>query len=272
MRPRPLRVAGRLGGFALLTGGLLLLWMVAAPVGAAARRPLRRLWCRGICALLGIRLRIEGVPFRACPTVFVPNHVSYLDIPVLGALVDATFVAKAEVARWPLFGFLARLTGTMFVRRHWREAKRQRDALAARMARGESFVLFAEGTSSNGLDILPLKSSLLSVAEPGVLERPIAVQPVVLAWRRLACGTPIDAANAELYAWWGEASLLPHLWRVLQLDGVEVAVRIGAPRLSWSVTSRKLLARELRAHLRGGLAEARAEVLLSGASAAEAVA
>lgn len=272
MRPRPLRVAGRLGGFTLLTGGLLLLWMVAAPLGSAPRRGLRRLWCRGVCALLGIRLLIDGVPFRACPTVFVPNHVSYLDIPVLGALLDATFVAKAEVARWPLFGFLARLTGTMFVRRYWREAKRQRDALAARMARGESFVLFAEGTSSNGLDVLPLKSSLLSVAEPGVLERPIAVQPLVLAWRRLASGTPIDAANAELYAWCGEASLLPHLWRVLQLDGVEVAVRVGPPRLSWSVTSRKLLATELRAYLRRGLAEARAEVFLAAASAVEAVA
>jgi 1-acyl-sn-glycerol-3-phosphate acyltransferase len=272
VRPAPLRAAARLAGFAFLTGGLLLVWLAARPLGAMARRPLRRLWCRAVCGLLGIRLVVEGTPFRACPTLFVPNHVSYLDIPVLGAMLDATFVAKAEVARWPLLGFLARLTGTMFVRRHWREAKRQRDALAARMASGESFVLFAEGTSSDGLDVLPLKSSLFSVAEPGVLERPIAVQPVVLAWRRLSCGTPIDATNAELYAWWGEATLLPHLWRVLQLDGVEVAVRIDVPRLSWSVTSRKLLAAELRAQLRRGLAEARAEVVVPGTPVVGAVA
>lgn len=254
------RALARLAGFALLTGGLLLLWPLGRLLGLWALRPMRRAWCRGVCGLLGIRLVVEGEPFRACPTLLVPNHVSYLDIPVLGSLVDATFVAKAEVEGWPLLGLLARITGTMFVRRYWREAKRQRDALAARMGAGESFVLFAEGTSSSGLDVLPLKTSLLSVAEPGVLERPVAVQPVVLAWRRLASGEPIDESNVDLYAWWGDATLLPHLWRVLHLDGVEVAVRLGEPVLSWSVESRKILGPQLRARLRAGLAEARAEV------------
>lgn len=258
MTVRRFRALVRLVGFALLTAGLWLVWLVAGPFGAFARRPLRRAWCRGVCRLLGIRLVVEGAPFRACPALFVPNHVSYLDIPVVGSVVDATFVAKAEVRGWPVLGSLARLTGTLFVRRHWREAKRQRDALAARMAAGESFVLFAEGTSSAGLDVLPLKTSLLSVAEAGLVERPLAVQPVLLAWRRLACGTPIDARNAGLYAWWGEATLVPHLWRVLQLDGVEVLVRLGEPVLSWSVTSRKVLGVDLRAWLRAGLAEARA--------------
>lgn len=255
-----LRALLRLAGFALLTGGLLLVWLAARPLGRLALRPLRRAWCRGVCGLLGIRLVVEGAPFRNGPTLLVPNHASYLDIPVLGSVLDATFVAKAEVAGWPLLGLLAKLTGTLFVRRYWREAKRQRDALAARMRLGESFILFAEGTSSSGLDVLPLKTSLLSVAEAGLLERPVAVQPVVLAWRRLACGTPIDERNADLYAWWGDATLLPHLWRVLHLDGVEVFVRIGEPVLSWSITSRKVLGGELRAWLRAGLAEARTAV------------
>lgn len=258
MSPASLRALVRSTGFVLLTGALLLAWLVGRPIGPTVTDGLRRLWCRGVCRLLGIRLLVEGAPFRRCPTLFVPNHASYLDIPVLGALLDATFVAKAEVAGWPLLGFLARLAGTMFVRRHWREALRQRDELAARMAAGQSLVLFAEGTSSDGLDVLPLKTSLLSVAEPNVLERPVAVQPVVIAWRRLADATPIDRGNADFYAWWGEATLLPHLWRVLQQKGVEVVVRLGEPVLSWSVTSRKLLGRELRSRLRAGLAEARA--------------
>lgn len=258
MSPARARALARLAGFTLLTGGLLLLWPLGRLLGSRVLRRMRRAWCRGVCGLLGIRLVVEGDPFRACPTLLVPNHVSYLDIPVLGSVVDATFVAKAEVEGWPLLGLLARLGGTIFVRRHWREAKRQRDALAARMATGESFVLFAEGTSSAGLDVLPLKTSLLSVAEPAVLERPVAVQPVLLAWRRLASGEPIDETNADLYAWWGDAALLPHLWRVLHLEGVEVVVRLGEPVLSWSVSSRKILGAELRARLRAGLAEARA--------------
>lgn len=251
------RALVRITLFAVLTAGVLVLWAVTLPLGRVRVRPLRRLWCRGVLALLGIRLLRRGAPIRACPVVLVPNHVSYLDVPILGALVDATFIAKAEVAGWPVLGLLARLAGTLFVRRHWREARRQRDALAARLRAGESFVLFAEGTSSPGLDVLPLKTSLLSVAEPWVLERPVAVQPVVLAYRRLACGTPIDARNAGLYAWWGEATLLPHLWRLLQREGVEVMVEIGEPVLSWSVRSRKLLGAELRARLRAGLASAR---------------
>lgn len=253
-----LRALARLAGFGLLTGAVLLLWLVGRPLGGAALGPLRRTWCRGVCRLLGIRIEVQGAQFRACPTVLVPNHVSYLDVPVLGGIVEATFVAKVEVGGWPLLGLLARLAGTLFVRRHWREAKRQREALAARLRRGESFVLFAEGTSSSGLDVLPLKTSLLSVAEPWVLDRPVAVQPVVIAWRRLADGTPIGPDNAGLYGWWGEATFLPHLWRVLHEDGVEVAVRIGEPVLSWSVVSRKRLGPELRAWLRAGLAAARA--------------
>ncbi|MDW8370086.1 MAG: lysophospholipid acyltransferase family protein [Geminicoccaceae bacterium] len=252
-----LRAIARIAGFALLTISLLGCWFATLPLGRAPRRLWRRLWCRGVLLLLGIRLDIRGAACRAYPTVLVPNHVSYLDIPVMGVLCDATFVAKSEVADWPLMGFLARIMETMFVRRHWREAKRQRDALAARLARGESFVLFAEGTSSDGLDVRPLKTSLLSVAEPGIIDRPIAVQPVVLAYRRLACGTPIDASNADRYAWWGDMTLLPHLWRALHAPGVEVAVRIGEPVLSWSVTSRKELGPELRAWLRAELATAR---------------
>lgn len=251
------RAIARLAAFAALTGGLLVLWGLCWPLGRAPRRLWRRLWCRGVLLLLGIRLVARGEPFAACPVVLVPNHVSYLDIPILGALVDATFVAKAEVRGWPLMGFLARLTGTMFVRRHWRQAKLQRDALAERLRAGESFVLFAEGTSSSGLDVLPLKTSLLSVAEPWVLDRPVAVQPIVVAYRRLADGTPVDATNAELYGWWGDMTLLPHLWQLLHRDGVEVAVEIGEPVLSWSVRSRKLLGGELRARLVAGLAAAR---------------
>lgn len=257
MSPGRVRAIARLVAFAALTAGLLACWAITRPLGRAPVRLLRRLWCRGVLGLLGIRLVHRGAPIRACPVVLVPNHVSYLDIAILGALVDATFVAKAEVAGWPLLGLLARVTGTMFVRRHWRQAKVQRDALAARLRAGESFVLFAEGTSSSGLDVLPLKTSLLSVAEPWVLDRPVAVQPVVVAYRRLACGTPIGPDNAELYAWWGEATLLPHLWRLLHRDGVEVAVEIGDPVLSWSVRSRKLLGAELRTRLRSGLAAAR---------------
>lgn len=155
-----LRALARLIGFVILTAVLLPAWVASAPLGRWPRRFLRRWWCKGVLLLLGVHLEVRGRPTAVEPALFVPNHVSYLDIPILGALCDAAFIAKTEIADWPFFGWLARKSGTLFVRRHWREAKRQRDALAARLARTESFVLFAEGTSSPGLDVLPLKTSL----------------------------------------------------------------------------------------------------------------
>ena len=205
-------------------------------LGPFATNGVRRLWCRGTARILGMRLDVSGLPFTDCPTLFVANHVSYLDILVLGAQLDATFIAKAEVASWPLFGLLARITRTFFVKRHWRQALIQRNALAARMRGGESFILFAEGTSGNGLAVRRLKTSLLSVAEPWVLDCPVAVQGVTLAYVRLADGSPVDRTNCDRYAWHGDARLVPHLWDVLQMDGVEVrtvaarahAVLVGA--------------------------------------------
>jgi 1-acyl-sn-glycerol-3-phosphate acyltransferase len=251
---------GVVRGVAFLTLSIVMIGLLtaAAPLGDAVRRPLRRAWARGVCAILGFRINRVGEPFRACPTLYVSNHSSYLDVPVLASFLDATFIAKSEVAGWPFFGLVARVGGTMFVRRHWRLALIQRNTLAARMRAGESFVLFGEGTSTNGMDVKPFKTSLLSVAEPWVLDRPIAVQPVTLVYLRLRDGTPLHEANASLYAWWASADLMPHLWRILRLEGCTIELRIGAPVVSWGVADRKALGRQLRDEVRGRLLELRA--------------
>jgi 1-acyl-sn-glycerol-3-phosphate acyltransferase len=253
-----LRAALRAAAFLALTATLLLLFLALAPLGSRSRSLVRRAWCRTTCAILGLRLTRVGEPFTDCPTLLVANHVSYLDIPAIGAFAEGSFIAKSEVAAWPLFGLLAKLSDTMFIRRHWRQALLQRDQLAARLARGRSHILFGEGTSSNGLTVLPIKTSLLSVAEPGIVERPVAVQPVTIVFVQLADGTPVDAGNCDLYAWWGDALMLPHLLRVLRLDGVQVQVRFGEPVMSWAITSRKILGAELRRDLTRELTAARA--------------
>ncbi len=250
----PWRGAARGAAFLLLTAGLLVIYLAAMPFGRRVTARVRRAWCAGTCWLLGVRLGCRGRPFTDCPTLFVANHVSYIDIVVLGAILDGTFIAKAEVAGWPLFGQLGRLTRTFFVRRHWRQARIQRNDLAARMRANESFVLFAEGTSTDGLSVHRLKTSLLSVAEPWILDCPVAVQAVTLAYVRLADGTLVGPSNCDLYAWHGDAELLPHLWNVLQRTGVELQVSIHEPVLSWSVQSRKVLGRQLRDELAGQLA------------------
>jgi 1-acyl-sn-glycerol-3-phosphate acyltransferase len=227
--------------FVTVTLPLLVLYFLGGAFGSVPRISVRRLWCCFCLRLLGVEVRFVGSPMRACATLFVANHVSYLDIVLLGSRTDATFIAKAEVRSWPLFGTIGMAARTFFIRRRWRDALIQRNALAARMRDGESFILFAEGTSTNGLDVLPLKTSLLSVAEPWIIDRPIAIQPVTLAYRTLKCGTSIGAANCGRYAWFGRAELLPHLWSMLHEDGCVVDVVFGDPVMSWSVKSRKQL-------------------------------
>jgi 1-acyl-sn-glycerol-3-phosphate acyltransferase len=255
--PNPIRGAARGAAFLALAAVLLVVYLAVMPLGTRAILAVRRLWCRGTAWILGVRVTLSGRMFTACPTLYIANHVPYLDVLVLGAVSNGTFIAKSEIAGWPLFGTLGRLTRTMFVRRLWRSALIQRNALAGRLREGESFVLFGEGTSSNGLGVRPLKTSLLSVAEPWILDCPIAVQPVTLAYTRLADGTPVGPANCDLYAWHGDADFLPHLWMVLQAGGVHIRVVAGNPVLSWSVRSRKALGRGLRCQLSTELGQAR---------------
>lgn len=260
MKVATVRATIRAALFLSLTLSLVAVYPLAILLGRRARWLARRTWSRSACRILGVRRTARGEAFTACPTVLVANHVSYLDVIILGSFTDATFIGKSEIESWPLFGFIARITGTMFVKRHWRQALVQRNAIAARMREDESFVLFAEGTSSNGLAVKPFKTSLLSVAEPWVLDRPVAAQAVTLAYTRLKDGTPFSLANCDLFAWYADMPFTPHLWELLKQPGLEVEVEFQEPVMSWSVASRKVLAKELRAEIATRLATMRGGV------------
>lgn len=247
----------RAAGFLAVTALAVASYPLAVAAGHSARRLVRRWWSRGCCRVLNIRVRCEGQAFSACPTVIVANHVSYIDIIALGSFVDGTFIAKSEIRGWPLLGFIASCAGTMFVRRHWRQALIQRNAIAARMRAGESFILFGEGTSSNGLGVRPFKTSLLSVLEPWVLDCPVAAQGATIAYTRLGDGRPFDRSTCDLYAWYDDMPFTPHFGQLLRQAGCEVEIRLHEPVLSWEVSSRKILAGELRAEIGSSLSAVR---------------
>lgn len=249
MRQSMPRALGRAILFIALTLTLLAAYVLAGFLGATPRRIIKRAWCVGTLWILGIRLRQMGRPHTGLPTLYVANHLSYVDIPCIAACLDAPFVAKSEVASWPLFGLLARLTDTLFIRRYWREARRQRDQIARRLEAGHNLVLFGEGTSSDGHAVLPLKTSLLSVAEPGIVGRTIAIQPVTLCFRRFKDGRPIIGRDADYYAWWGEATLSAHLWRMLKLPGMEAEIVFAPPILSNVPIARKQLGPHIRSSM-----------------------
>lgn len=235
------------------------LLMPVQGVGLVLRRPwTRRLpvfyhrWC---CRILGFRVRPIGQPSPLRPLLFASNHVSYIDILVLGSLLPASFVAKAEVARWPLFGWLARLQSSVFVDRRVGSTATQRDALVTRLAAGDALILFPEGTSGDGNRVLPFKSALFAAAQQSAAGRPVAVQPVSIAYARWD-GIPIGRAFRPFFAWYGAMRLGPHLWNLLGLGTIEVVVAFHPPTSLAACGSRKALAQYCREWVAQGVAAA----------------
>lgn len=220
-----------------------LLLMPVQGLGLILRLPwtarLPRFYHRRCCRILGFDVRQIGEPITDRPILFAANHVSYTDITVLGSLIPGSFVAKSEVAAWPLFGWLAKLQRSVFVDRQVRSTAQQRDAIADRLAAGDALILFPEGTSGDGNFVLPFKSALFSVVFNK--DMPIAVQPVSVAYTRLD-GLPIGRRFRSFFAWYGDMNLGPHLWRLLGLGKLEAVVEFHPPVMVADFSSRKALA------------------------------
>jgi lyso-ornithine lipid O-acyltransferase len=274
-----------------LLANAVLIPAYAACLGPARRwrRPIQILWCRIVCLLVGLHVRVLGTPHTAGPTLYVSNHVSYLDIAVLSRHLDAAYVAKSEVARWPLFGIIARLTGTIFVSRRAAEARVQRETVRVHLGAGGSLLLFPEGTSTDGTGVAPFKAALFDIAgitssktgpdsrsstEPntGPDTGPgtdVAVQPISLAYTRSVDGTPLTGPYRDLYCWYGDMTLLPHLLRVLGLRGAEVVLRYHPVVRPDAFASRKALARHCEERVAAGVADAHDEARMGLELAAE---
>lgn len=222
-------------------------WLVLVPVvlvtllgiplqwaSVALKLPTRRLipliYHRFLLRMIGLRVREVGAPADVRPLILVSNHMSWLDIVVLGSRFPLGFVAKSEVASWPGIGLLAKLQRTVFVDRSSRTATAKvNDAIAQRLREGDPVVLFAEGTSSDGNRVLPFRSALLGATREAFgTGAPASVQPLAIAYVGLG-GIPLGRALRPRLAWYGDMDLAPHLLAILKRGGVDVEVRFGVP-------------------------------------------
>lgn len=256
MAPSWGRATGRFALFLLMTALLVPVYLVVYPLSPPARQAIVRLWFRGACRLCALTVRVTGAPCRDGATLLVANHVSYLDVPVIGSLLDVVFVAKQEVATWPLFGPLARLARTAFIGRKASTAARQAGDLAARLKAGESLLAFPEGTSTDGSTVRPFKTALFAVAEAMPADQPLRVQPVSISYPRTAAGKSLNGGLQDLYAWYGDMTLLPHLLTVFGLKGADVEVIFHQPVLASDFVDRKDLAWHCRAEVALGVSMA----------------
>ena len=189
-----------------------------------------RLYWASLCRLLGLRVRVIGRPARpdGRPVVFASNHSSWLDILALGGVLEACFIAKEEVGRWPVIRTVARLGRTVFVSRRPADTGRERNAMRDRLDAGDNLILFPEGTSSDGSRVLPFRSVFFSVAEAQPGRSCPLIQPVSIVYDQLG-GLPIGRASRPVFAWYGDMDLASHFWRLAQHRGLRATVLLHAP-------------------------------------------
>lgn len=212
------------------------------------------LWENGVRMIFQIRYSVEGIPLRGHQVFYMSNHLSYLDVPLLGSILKASFVAKSEVEKWPMFGFLSKLQQTEFIERKRTSITRETGKLAEKIANGRSLILFPEGTSTSGYEVEPFKSSLFTLAL-GAGNDDVFVQPVTISLLKVNGAPPATKEERDLYAWPLDLDmeLPPHLFRFAKTSGADLRVIFHPPVRARDFTDRKVLAKTCHDSVSNGL-------------------
>lgn len=207
--------------------------------------------CRLAFVILGIRYRVQGRLMTERGAV-VANHASWLDIFALNARKRIYFVSKAEVADWPGIGWLARSTGTVFINRDRREAKKHNDLFEERLKANHKLLFFPEGTSTDGMRVLPFKTTLFAAFFTDDLRDILSIQPVTVIY------TAPPGAPGPFYGWWGDMGFGAHILKVLAAKpqgAVELVYH--TPLRVTDFADRKALAKACEDAVRSGMPPAR---------------
>ena len=196
--------------------------------------------------VLSIDLEIVGETNKSkISNLFISNHLSYLDIPILGSKMPLRFVAKSEVESWPLLGFLAKKGRSIFIRRNKTDSFNQKNKILDVLSSYENVFIFPEGTTSDGNRVLEFKSSSFSSVE----NQSFIVQPIVIVYSDLN-GIPINRWLRPTIAWYGDMDLIPHLSRLVGLISIKAKLIFLEPVNTQSFENRKDLSNHLEDKIR----------------------
>ena len=197
-------------------------------------------WSGALLDKLAIKLIVKGVPPATGPMLLVSNHISWLDILVMHASKHCRFVSKADVKHWPILGALATGAGTLYIERESRrDAMRVVHHMCEALRNGDILAVFPEGTTSNGIDLLPFHANLLQAA----LVADAPVQPVALTYI-----DPDSGQISQAMSYVGEESLIESLWRTLKSKGITACITYGEPQSS-NDRSRRMWSDDLRVEI-----------------------
>jgi len=185
-------------------------------------------WARVFAFIMGIKFETKGrhhIQPRQNYCI-IANHLSYLDILFVGALLPIRFVAKQDVLYWPLFGLVAWLRGSIFVDRRITGARQRPylDKIILALRQGFNLIVFPEGTTSNGQQILPFKKTIFS----GPIKAGVPILPVTIRYATIN-HEPFSSRNCDLVCWYGSMTFADHFWRVMNLKGFTVEITVHPP-------------------------------------------
>lgn len=240
-----LRAWSRIGALTAITlVGAPMQWLALRLGARQVYQRLPVLFHKLVCRIIGVRVRVEGAPPRGQATLLVSNHVSWADITAISSVTPLSFIAKSEVAGWPVFGTFARLQRSVFVDRARRSATAEvNGAIAQRLANREAMVLFAEGTTGEGLRVLPFRSALLGAVKDAAGGEAVSLQPMSICYVRRN-GLPLRRSGLPHIAWYGDMDLAPHLMDLLRSGNVyEAVISFGDPIPADANVNRKVATR-----------------------------
>lgn len=201
-----------------------------------------RRWLKRLMRIMGIRFVIHGEPVKGGQMI-VCNHVSWIDIPLVGAALTSRFVAKSDIQHWPMIGFIARAIGTFFIRRGTGGSKPLLEKLKPHLDAGGSVVIFPEGTTTSGHDVLPFHPRLFQAA----FDCAAPVQPVALRYG-------LTQSGENIAPFIGDDDLLSHIVRMLKAPGLTAELIYCAPLLPHNYDDRAAMARDAEAAIRRAVA------------------
>ncbi|RWD05313.1 MAG: 1-acyl-sn-glycerol-3-phosphate acyltransferase [Mesorhizobium sp.] len=248
----------------VVAGSLVLvpLQILSMKTGLWPETLILKIWHRMIARALGLRIHVKGALSARRPLLVASNHISWTDIMVLGSRVDVKFIARADMANWPMIGMLSKLQRTVFIERERkRSSGDQASEIASRMANGDAMVLFAEGSTGDGNLLLPFKSTLFGAASMAISEgatEAVFIQPVAIVYTRLH-GVPLGRRHRPIAAWIGDEDLMPHLKVLLAEGALDVELHFGEPIAFSKGSNRKETARLMESRVREMVQAALAE-------------
>ncbi len=235
---------------------LIAIWIVVQPIFlmiAHVITPKKVAWYRkyfwNIAGnILGFRYKVIGRPIAHRPLMVALNHTSLIDIIVLGKKFNPNFIAKSDVGKWPVFGFAARLGGTLFISRKPQDAKKEEARLATVLKKQRRPVFFfPEGTTNNGTHILPFKPALFEIA----LKNNVFVQPAVIKYTKIN-GKPTTMTSRRLVSWTikDKSNMLQKIFQVLTFKSWEVTIKFLDPVSPHLFADRKAFAKHIEEIIR----------------------